>query len=320
MSDIDHSEAGLPIEEAPDVAAASLGQQLREARLARGLSIEDVVHALKFSARQIEAIEADRMDIVPGSVFLRGLVRSYARLLKLDPEPLLGLIGAQAPVQEPEIRAPENMGNATPKGGLHQIPPLVALSVLLLIVAGAMFGWHYLGGGAAKLRVAADAPLAQPDEAKAPAVVPAEVPAAAAQASNVPVAAPQPEVMTPAPAPAPVAAAATVPAPATAKAAAPVPAAAPIASASTASAAAVVPADGRRLSFQFQGESWIEVKDASGLVILTGIYHGGTQSVVGRAPFEVVIGNASVVSLRDDGKAVDLKPYTRSEVSRLTLK
>jgi cytoskeleton protein RodZ len=67
------------------------------------------------------------------------------------------------------------------------------------------------------------------------------------------------------------------------------------------------------------GESWIEVKDASGLVILTGIYHAGTQSVVGRAPFEVVIGSASVVTLRDDGRSVDLRPYTRSEVARLTL-
>lgn len=314
MSDIDHSEAAFPSEEAPNAAVPSLGQQLREARLARGLSVEDVVHALKFSSRQIEAIEADRMDIVPGSVFLRGLVRSYARLLKLDPEPLLALIEAQAPVQEPEIRAPENMGNAAPKGGLHQIPPLVALSVLLLIVAGAMFGWHYLGGGAGKARVAADVPRAQADEAKGPAAAQPEVPASAGQAGNVPVAAPQAEVVAPAPTPAPIPAAAPVPAPAAASITAPTPPAAAV------SNTAAAPADGRRLSFQFQGESWIEVKDASGLVILTGIYHGGTQSVVGRAPFEVVIGNASVVTLRDDGKAVDLKPYTRSEVSRLTLK
>lgn len=318
MSEIDHSEAGLPIEEVPGVAAASLGQQLREARLARGLSIEDVVHALKFSARQIEAIEADHMDVLPGAVFQRGLVRSYARLLKLDPEPLLSLIEVQAPAQEPEIRAPENMGNATPKGGLHQIPPLVALSVLLLIVAGAMFGWHYLGGGSGKMRELADASRAQPDEPRSPAVAQPEVPAAAGAAGNVPVAAPQPEVVAPAPAPTPVAVVAPVPVPAPAKASAPAPVAVP--TPAPAPAATAAPADGRRLSFQFQGESWIEVKDASGLVILTGIYHGGTQSVVGRAPFEVVIGNASVVSLRDDGKPVDLKPYTRSEVSRLTLK
>lgn len=313
MSDIDHSEAALPIEEIHDVAITSLGQQLREARQARGLSIEDVVHALKFSARQIEAVEADHMDVLPGAVFQRGLVRSYARLLRLDPEPLLSLIEAQAPAQEPDIRAPENMGNATPKGGIHQIPPLVALSVLLLIVAGAMFGWRYLGGGAAKTSSGMDVALAPVKEAKGPATEAAAVPAP--PSGNVPVAAPQPEVV--APAPAPLATPAPTPVPA------PTPAPVPVAVAQPAAVApvpAVAPVDGRRLSFQFQGESWIEVKDASGLVILTGIYHGGTQSVVGRAPFEVVIGNASVVSLRDDGKLVDLKPYTRSEVSRLTLK
>lgn len=310
MSDIDHSEAALPIEEVPDVATTSLGQQLREARQARGLSVEDVVHALKFSARQIEAVEADHMDVLPGAVFQRGLVRSYARLLKLDPGPLLNLIEAQAPAQEPDIRAPENMGNATPRGGIHQIPPLVALSVLLLIVAGAMFGWRYLGGGAARTSTAADVAQVLPTEANGPASEAAAV--VAPPSGNVPVAAPQLEVVAPAPVPVP--AVAPVPAPTSAPVAAPTP------PASTAPAAAVPPADGRRLSFQFQGESWIEVKDASGLVILTGIYHGGTQSVVGRAPFEVVIGNASVVSLRDDGKLVDLKPYTRSEVSRLTLK
>jgi cytoskeleton protein RodZ len=298
VSEIDNFEP-MPNQDpmVPEVVI-SLGQRLREARQARGLGIEDVVQALKFSARQIEAIEADRMDILPGSVFQRGLVRSYARLLKLDPEPLMALIETQAPVQEPDIRAPENMGNATPKGGIYQIPPLVAVSVLLLIAAGVMIGWHYLGTDVRKpLAFEPVKPLLE-EAKRADAVKPDT------QSVVVPVVAPQPEPV------APVSRETAVPASPTVVAAPPAPAG-PVAPA---------PEDSRRLSFQFQGESWIEVKDASGLVILTGTYDSGTRSVAGRAPFEVVIGNAGVVTLRDDGRPVDLKPHTRAEVSRLTLK
>lgn len=309
MSEIDNFEAVPPVEHESTEVGPSLGERLREARLARGMSIDDVVHALKFSARQIEAVEADHMEILPGTVFQRGLVRSYARLLKLEPEPLLNLIEAQAPVQEPEIRAPDNMGNAAPKGGIHQIPPLVAVSVLLLIVAGAMIGWHYLGGGSmAKVRSAVDSARTAVEEMKPADVARQESVPVVAPAVDTPVMQPQAEVVV----------APDVLGPA----AAPVQAApvAQVAPPVVASAMPVPPADGRRLSFNFQGESWIEVKDASGLVILTGIYYSGTQSVVGRAPFEVVIGSAGVVTMRDDGRSVDLRPFTRSEVARLTLK
>ena len=299
MSETENFEVMPAIDNAAPEATISLGQCLREARLARGLSVDDVVHTLKFSARQIEAVEAGQMEVLPGSVFQRGLVRSYARLLKLDPEPLLALIATQDPAQEPEIRAPENMGNATPKGGLYRIPPLVAVSVLLLLAAGVMIGGHYLGLGTQEIAsVATQAINTMVEEPKVTEVVgKPEVSIVA------PVVEPKPEPITEA-----TNQAAATPSPSEAAMSAP--------------AIEVVspPTDGRRLSFQFQGESWIEVKDASGLVILTGIYQAGTQSVAGRPPFEVVIGNAAVVSLRDNGQPVDLKPYTRSEVSRLTLK
>ncbi len=270
--------------------APTLGLLLRKAREARGLSIDDVVHALKFSARQIEAIEADRMDVLPGAVFLRGLVRSYARLLKLDPESLLGLVESSMPLEEPEIRPPENMGNAAPRSGLGDIPPLVALSILLLVAAAVMIGWHYLGAGMPTMQTAVQTARTTLEDFKPHEVVTPEVrQESSSSGADVAVAAqPSPAVEPP------VAASADDVQPAT-------------------------PTNTRRLSFDFEGESWIEVKDASGLVILTGIYHSGTQSVAGRPPFEVVVGNAGVVTLRDDGRSVDMKPYTRSEVARLTL-
>jgi cytoskeleton protein RodZ len=256
----------------------SLGLLLRKAREARGLAVDDVVHALKFGARQIEAIEADRMDSLPGSVFVRGLIRSYARFLKLDPEPLLGLLDANTPIQAPDIRAPENMGNAGPRGGLLQIPPLVALSILLLLGAAAMIGWHFFGAGADNIRMSFENSRPVAKELKSDEPVKPEVVSRQANVEQ-PATAPLPE----------------------------------------APAVPVMPTDTRRLSFDFHGQSWIEVKDASGLVILTGIYTSGNQSVAGRPPFEIVIGNAAVVTMVDEGHPVDLKAYTRAEVARLTL-
>jgi cytoskeleton protein RodZ len=261
-----------------------------------------VVHVLKFRSRQIEAIEADRMDAGAGSVFLRGLVRSYASFLKLDPKPLLCTLDEQAPVRQPEIRVPENMGAAMPKEGMQQMPLLIAAVVLL--IAGVRIGWHYFG--TLTQTIGDSTQVAAVEPVVAPMIQPERIlPAAQAE---MPVAAPPPEseqsVVS--------SAAAKVKLPIAAAPAQAVPAATP----------AVLPlVEGRRLSFQFQGESWVEVKDARDTVVLSGIVQDGTtRSVGGRAPFEIVIGNASVVTLKDDGKPVDLKPYTRAEVARLILK
>jgi cytoskeleton protein RodZ len=292
VSDFENSES-IETSVSERHAGPTLGLLLRKAREARGLGIDDAVRALKFRARQIEAVEADRMDLLPGSVFTRGLVRSYARFLKLDPEPLLALIEASAPVQEPEIRAPENMGNAGPRGGIFKLPPLVLISVFLILAMIGMLVWHYFGAGAPSFPIAFETRKPVVEELK-----PVESSTRLETQSRTEVVEmPTPALVTAAPAPTTIPASAVASAPET----------------------AVLPTNTRRLSFEFRGESWIEVKDASGLVILTGIYTSGTQSAAGRAPFEVIVGNASVVTVRDDGHTVDLKPHTRAEVARLTL-
>lgn len=297
MNEVDSNAPSMAQEEERPTGP-TLGLLLRKAREARGMSVEDVVHALKFSARQVEAIESDRADLLPGAVFQRGFIRSYARLLKLDPEPLVGLIEVSAPVPAPEIRAPENMGNAAPRGGLGRIPPLVGISILLLIAAAIMIGWHYLGGALPSVfPQAGDSGKTTTESIVQPPAVIADTQAVSADDKAADdkgtVAADVAQSETP------LASVAAEP---------------PPASATLAPASEV-----RHLSFDFSGQSWIEVKDGSGLVILTGVHGSGIQSATGRPPFEVVIGNATVVTMRDEGKVVDLRPHTRAEVARLTL-
>lgn len=68
------------------------GRQLAAKREALGWSIEHVANQLNLAARQIQAIESDNYSALPGMASVRGFVRAYAKLLKIDAAPLLTLI------------------------------------------------------------------------------------------------------------------------------------------------------------------------------------------------------------------------------------
>jgi cytoskeleton protein RodZ len=247
---------------------------LAEARRARGLTVTEVAHRLKFAPRQIEALEADRYDALAAPAFVRGMVRAYAKLLALDGEGLIGALNE---------RLPRAAAASTPSPGL-QVPfprarrpgsfVYLALSGLLLVaVAGVLVEW-----------------LLRPDAAAE--LVPAPPPAAPvlAQAAATVIDSAPPAEEAPAPAAAP------DPPPA--------------------------PADtGPRIELVFERESWVEVRDAGGKVLLSRLNAPGSrQQVAGEAPFSLVIGNAGGVRLRYNDAEVDLKPFTRTDVARLTLK
>ena len=76
-----------------------------------------------------------------------------------------------------------------------------------------------------------------------------------------------------------------------------------------------------RIVLRTEGEAWLEVKDGAGRMLISSLNPAGTERTIrGRAPFDIVIGNASSVKLTYDGKPVDLRPHTRVEVARFTLK
>lgn len=257
--------------------AAQLGLLLRKAREARGLGIDEVVQALKFGRRQIEALEANDLAALPGNVFVRGSIRSYARFLKIDPEPLLDLLAQDVPVVEADVRPPENMGRASPRRGIRQIPPLVGVSVVLLLLAAGLVAWHLFGQTTVDDIRTADGSEAVP---KTTGEQVTTVPAAPIAASD---------------------ARGAVSAPA-----------------STVPVASL--AGQRGLALTFRGTCWVEIRDASQQIILTGQFdEGSRQTVAGKPPFQLVLGSAANVDLAYDGRPVDLKPHTRAEVARLTL-
>jgi cytoskeleton protein RodZ len=129
----------------PVVQQPSVGQQLRAARLDAKLSITDVAQALKFSPRQIELLEQDDHAALPGMTIVRGFVRSYSRLLKLDTDALLKMLDASSPLVMADVRPPDNMGLAGVEGDRQAMGPVVSLAIVVLLATLILAGWHFLG-------------------------------------------------------------------------------------------------------------------------------------------------------------------------------
>jgi cytoskeletal protein RodZ len=80
----------------------SVGETLREARETRGVSVEDVSAATRIRATLIRAIEADDYKPCGGAVYARGHIRSIARVVGVDPAPLIAEFDAAHQPEGPE--------------------------------------------------------------------------------------------------------------------------------------------------------------------------------------------------------------------------
>lgn len=313
-------EADVVVENSP----ASAGSLLRKAREAKGMSLDDVAGKLKLSRRQIEALEADNFAELPGLTFVRGFVRNYARVLDIDPDPILAFLDA-GPQTLAQLRAAEPP--AEPKA-----PQLVKLPhrtgyprtrrVPVKLIAGVVLAALLVGGGALLVHQAS----LEPELTLAPANPPAP-PAAVVEA-------PKSEASVDASAAAPVVpaapaetAASPVAAPDAAAVAATAQAAAPAAgetakeNAASAAAAAPAAADGTaQLRLAFEGDSWVDIRDADGKKVASKLYKPGAEDTLsGKPPFKLVIGNAAQVKLFYNGQPVDLAAHVKINVARLKL-
>lgn len=82
----------------------------------------------------------------------------------------------------------------------------------------------------------------------------------------------------------------------------------------------VLPPGGRQLLFLFSDKSWLEVRDATQRVILSGEFAAGERQVAaGKPPYYLWVGRASALRVLDGEHEIDLKPHTRDEIARLTV-
>ncbi|MGE5654177.1 MAG: helix-turn-helix domain-containing protein [Bacillota bacterium] len=98
-----------------EMALGQIGQRLAQARMAKGLTLEQVQEITKIRIRYLEALEAEDWPALPGEVYLRGFLKTYAQLVGLDPVETLQLYQpAPPPIVESEpIPVPANRPGAS---------------------------------------------------------------------------------------------------------------------------------------------------------------------------------------------------------------
>ena len=287
--------------------AMKVGEQLKAAREERGLSIAEVAQSLKFAPRQLEALEQERFDLLPGGTFVRGMVRSYARLLKLPPEPMLeGMTGKFEAPDAANLAA--RYSQPVPFSDNARRSTFVYLGLSLAVLAlggGVAYQWYRERNAATQLAAAK-----RNAERRAAAVKPAPVPVAAAPAP-----APAPTVATVAAAPRAQPKTVDTPSPvkvATAKV--------PAAEKAAPPAATKVAAGVHRLVIRCDEEAWIEVKDQNERMLVSSLNPKGAERVVqARGPLTLVIGNAAHVRVLHNDRPIDLAPHTKLAIARFTL-
>lgn len=152
---------------------AAAGALLCAAREASGLSIDAVAQQLKLAPRQVRALEAGEFGRLPGRTFVRGFIRSYARLVRLDPDEVLGTLPAgeimpalEAPTLQPTGRAMGELPTTEERPKAGWMRWAIPLTLAAVVAAAAVYEWKRPTGNtrpaAKEAGVGADASQAAP--------------------------------------------------------------------------------------------------------------------------------------------------------------
>jgi cytoskeleton protein RodZ len=294
----------------------SAGALLRAAREAAGLHIAALAVSLKVPVKKLEALEQDRTDLLPDATFARALAASVCRSLKVDPGPVLARLpqgGAHLKRQTQRTPTPFRSPGERSSFQLRSIltrPAMVAGGVLLVGTLGLVF-WPSLKDAAMRLAGRGSDTAATPaepplileltgpnasDSGRQPAT------AAGTSVDGKSAASGSPSVF------------ATPAAGETGKTTTntdspPIP------------AAGTVAAAGGVVTFSARGQSWVEVTDARGAVILRRTLAAGeVVGATGVLPMSAVVGRADSTQVEVRGKPLDLQPLSRDNVARFEVK
>jgi cytoskeleton protein RodZ len=278
-----------------ELIPATPGELLRCERAQQGLSIELASSQSRIKRSVIEAIESGETGEIP-SVYLRGYIRNYARFLGIDTKSLEAQIelikGA-----EPEVRTVFTVKSRRNSGEKW----LKASSYLVASALIATLAWQFtheavrFSQGDSKLSSASGPVPGSGDPAK---------PDARSSNTHLNASIASVEMLSKR---------------------------SELASDSAAEQAwAAISGTGEqgaaeasamhKLSITASADTWVEIADASGNQLeLDLIRAGSSREYDGQAPFDVKIGRASAVVLNMDGNTIDLGPYTRGNVARMTL-
>lgn len=303
----------------------SVGEMLIAARERWNYSAADMARQLRLALRQVEALEANRFEALPGNTFVRGFIRNYAKAVQEDPDLLLEAYENMRPNTTPTYVASHAEGiefnqKPTPKwvwyaGAFVLLALALPLGIYFALHDEEVGGKTHLSPSAAALPPATPAPEipgANPSQVQGQASVPSGASAVTATADLGIAAKPSSLDLSAAIPPA---------SEASDKTTAQADAAAPLTTGNPTPAQAAKTQDGANgLILKFEGDAWVEIRDKKGRKIFSQLNRAGTeQALAAHGPVSLVVGNAAQVRIAYNGKPVDLTPYIKVNVARLTL-
>lgn len=319
-------------------AAQSTGTRLRNAREQLGLSQQAVAERLCLKVSTVRDIEDDKAPADLASTFLRGYIRSYARLVHIPEEELLPILAKEVPVRAAKMAPMQNMslGKRRKKrdGWLMSFTWLV-----LFVVVGLTGAWWWQNHKAQQdeITTMADQSSAElnandshnsqnvpldTSSTPAPDTTADNSQSAPAADANAPAATAQTAPAATAPATAPEAQNNAVVSPSQANVDNSATAATNPATPLPTDQAAVTPgANPNALVMNFTADCWLEVTDSTGKKLFSGLQRkDGSLNLEGQAPYKLKIGAPAAVQIQFQGKPVDLSRFVRTnQVARLTL-
>ena len=119
------------------------GRILREEREARSLSIRQAASELHVDSLLLDALEHDDFERIGAPIFVKGHLRNYARLLGLDPKPLVDAYEQMAAGDPPEIVTRQTDGTPMEVNGGGPWLKVIGWILLVLLLLGSIGWWYY---------------------------------------------------------------------------------------------------------------------------------------------------------------------------------
>lgn len=325
-----NSEWAETPQQQPQGNLALAGAQLKAQREALGWPVEQVADQLKLAPRQVIALEAGDMEALPNLAVVRGFVRAYAKVVKLDAAPLVAMIEVHpAPAQDPAVAPVRREISATfsesrfpsmTQRSSNQTPLWIAGAVAVVVAAA--FGAYKLGyvpaslvsSQAGKETVHADVgpvetTLIKPGQDLTP-----------VQTPSVPLISVPPPPGNDTQTGAPATNVASAPAAAVPPAAAP--ATTPATTAAVAPAAAAAAAVGANtLVLKVEQDSWVEIRRSGSTPLISRMVKAGSTETFDIAgPATLVVGKPGAVQATLRGAKLDLPTVAGGTISRVSIK
>lgn len=333
-----NSERAETPQQQPQGNLALAGAQLKAQRESLGWQIEQVAEQLKLAPRQVVALEEGDVAALPNLAVVRGFVRAYAKVLKLDAAPLVAMIEVpQAPTQDPVTPVRREMSATTfseskfPSMTQRSSNPAVWIAGAVVVVAAAAFGAYKLGYVPESL-------LAHADKQPAHASVTAPVETTLVKPGDLaPVQSPSvPLISVPSPAgsdsqadsqagsPAQAAASAAAPSAAAPATATPPAVVTPPVVAETPAAAVATPAaagGANALVLKVEQDSWVEIRRPNASPLISRLVKAGsTETFDITGPATLVVGKPGAVQATLRGSRLDLPMVAGGTIARVSIK